>query len=70
LKKPPRSGFDEAARHDAEEVATRLGKSRPVIANALRLLQLPETVIDMLRNGTLSAGHGPRARGAFRQRAD
>ena len=41
-----------------EEVATRLGKSRPVIANALRLLQLPETVIDMLRNGTLSAGHG------------
>jgi ParB family chromosome partitioning protein len=41
-----------------EEVATRLGKSRPVIANALRLLQLPETVIDLLRNGTLSAGHG------------
>lgn len=41
-----------------EEVATRLGKSRPVIANALRLLQLPESVIDLLKNGTLSAGHG------------
>ncbi|MEN6339114.1 MAG: ParB/RepB/Spo0J family partition protein [Clostridiaceae bacterium] len=41
-----------------EEVAARLGKSRPVIANALRLLQLPETVIDMLRSGILSAGHG------------
>jgi ParB family chromosome partitioning protein len=41
-----------------EEVSSRLGKSRPVIANSLRLLQLPESVIDLLRNGTLSAGHG------------
>lgn len=41
-----------------EEVASRLGKSRPAIANALRLLQLPECVIDLLRDGTLSAGHG------------
>ena len=41
-----------------EEVAARLGKSRPVIANALRLLQLPESVIDLLRDGSLSAGHG------------
>jgi len=41
-----------------EEVATRLGKSRPVIANALRLLQLPESVIEQLKSGVLSAGHG------------
>lgn len=41
-----------------EEVATRLGKSRPVIANALRLLQLPESVIEQLKGGVLSAGHG------------
>lgn len=41
-----------------EEVAARLGKSRPVIANSLRLLQLPDSVIDLLRSGTLSAGHG------------
>ena len=41
-----------------EEVASRLGKSRPVIANALRLLQLPDSVIDLLKEGTLSAGHG------------
>ncbi len=41
-----------------EEVASRLGKSRPVIANALRLLQLPERVVELLRAGTLSAGHG------------
>ena len=41
-----------------EEVSARLGKSRPAIANSLRLLQLPESVIDLLRSGALSAGHG------------
>ncbi|MEA4870430.1 MAG: ParB/RepB/Spo0J family partition protein [Christensenella sp.] len=41
-----------------EEVSSRLGKSRPAIANALRLLQLPEPVIELLKNGALSAGHG------------
>ena len=41
-----------------EEVSGRLGKSRPAIANVLRLLQLPSEVIDMLRDGELSAGHG------------
>ena len=41
-----------------EEVSSRLGKSRPAIANALRLLQLPESVIELLKSGALSAGHG------------
>jgi len=41
-----------------EEVSGRLGKSRPAIANALRLLQLPESVIERLKSGELSAGHG------------
>ena len=41
-----------------EEVSARLGKSRPAIANALRLLQLPESVIELLKSGVLSAGHG------------
>ena len=41
-----------------EEVSGRLGKSRPAIANALRLLQLPDSVIDLLKSGALSAGHG------------
>jgi ParB family chromosome partitioning protein len=40
-----------------EQAATRLGKSRPAVANLLRLLTLPEPVLDMLRDGTLSAGH-------------
>lgn len=40
-----------------EEAAERVGKSRPAVANALRLLSLPEKVQEMLRTGALSAGH-------------
>ena len=40
-----------------EQLADRLGKSRPVIANSLRLLNLNPVVIDMVINGRLSAGH-------------
>ena len=40
-----------------ETVAARLGKSRPVIANLLRLLTLPKEVAQMVREGQLSAGH-------------
>ena len=41
-----------------EEVAKRMGKSRPAIANALRLTALPPAVREMLVEGALSAGHG------------
>ncbi len=40
-----------------EDTAARVGKSRPAVANALRLLQLPEEVLEMLRQGKLTAGH-------------
>lgn len=40
-----------------EELASRLGKSRPAITNALRLLTLPQEVQEMLREAKLSAGH-------------
>ena len=40
-----------------EEVATRIGKSRPYVTNTLRLLQLPEEVMDMVKTGKLSPGH-------------
>ena len=40
-----------------EEAAGRVGKSRPAVANALRLLGLPGDVLEMLRNGKLTAGH-------------
>jgi ParB family chromosome partitioning protein len=40
-----------------DEVAEKLGKSRPAIANALRLLNLPATALELLINGKLSAGH-------------
>jgi ParB family chromosome partitioning protein len=41
-----------------ESLSERLGKGRPTIANALRLLSLPDPVQAMLRDGKLSAGHG------------
>ena len=40
-----------------EEAAQRVGKSRPSVANALRLLKLPESVLDLVRENKLSAGH-------------
>lgn len=41
-----------------QEVARRLGKSRPYIANMLRLLQLPKNVAQMVQQGALSSAHG------------
>jgi len=40
-----------------EEAASRVGKSRSAVANALRLLQLPEPIAQMIREGKLTAGH-------------
>lgn len=40
-----------------EEAAAKVGKSRAVVANALRLLKLPQTVQNFLREGRLSVGH-------------
>lgn len=40
-----------------EEVAQRVGKSRPAVANTLRLLQLPGPIQAMVDSSTLSAGH-------------
>ena len=40
-----------------EETASRVGKSRPAVANALRLLSLSPKVLEMVRSGKLSAGH-------------
>ena len=41
-----------------EVIAQRMGKSRPAIANALRLLALPDDILALLEDGSLSAGHG------------
>ena len=40
-----------------EETAARVGKSRPAVANMLRLLNLCDDALDMVRDGRLSAGH-------------
>ena len=59
--------FEEAAAYRAlmddfsltqEEVAAKVGKSRPAVTNALRLMELPEEVRGMIRSGAISAGHG------------
>ncbi|MGN7477739.1 ParB/RepB/Spo0J family partition protein [Solibacillus silvestris] len=41
-----------------EDLAKRLGKSRPHIANLIRLLQLPEDVRELVNEGKLTMGHG------------
>lgn len=47
-----------------EELARTLGKSRPHVANTLRLLALPQGVLSMLRNGKFTAGHARAMLGA------
>jgi len=48
----------EVAGSTQADVAERVGKDRSTVANALRLLDLPTEVQEMLRDGRLSAGHG------------
>jgi ParB family chromosome partitioning protein len=56
--------------HSQEQLAAAVGKSRPAVANTLRLLTLPEGVKKMVAGGTLSEGHARavlQAEGAARQ---
>lgn len=41
-----------------EELARRLGRARPAISNLIRLLDLPDDVLELLSDGQLSEGHG------------
>ena len=52
-----------------EEISRTVGKSRPSVANALRLLSLPEEVQQMMEEGLLTAGHG-RTLLAFKNEED
>ncbi|MBR1585886.1 MAG: ParB/RepB/Spo0J family partition protein [Clostridia bacterium] len=47
----------DACSYTQEQAAKRLGKSRPAVANLLRLLTLPQQVQDYVKEGKLSAGH-------------
>lgn len=67
LQREDLSALEEAAAYERlieefgltqDEVARRVGRSRPTVANTIRLLQLPEEAREELRKGTLSAGHG------------
>lgn len=41
-----------------EELARRVGRSRPAVSNLIRLLELPDEALEMLQTGALSEGHG------------
>jgi ParB family chromosome partitioning protein len=43
--------------HTQEAIATKVGKERSTVANALRLLKLPKDVMDLVEDGQLSEGH-------------
>ena len=54
------AGYDKLMREfglTQEECAERVGKSRPAVANALRLIHLPEPIQAMVEDGRISAGH-------------
>ncbi|MFE9945264.1 ParB/RepB/Spo0J family partition protein [Bacillus velezensis] len=67
LQREDLSPLEEALAYDSllkhldltqEQLAKRLGKSRPHIANHLRLLTLPESIQNLIAEGALSMGHG------------
>jgi ParB family chromosome partitioning protein len=47
-----------------EELARRVGRSRPAVSNLIRLLELPDETLEMLESGELSEGHGRALLGA------
>jgi ParB family transcriptional regulator, chromosome partitioning protein len=47
-----------------EELARRVGRSRPAISNLIRLLELPDETLELLESGELSEGHGKALLGA------
>ena len=47
-----------------EELARRVGRSRPAVSNLIRLLELPDEALEMLQTGDLSEGHGRALLGA------
>ena len=50
-----------------DQVSQQVGKSRSAIANMMRLLDLPESALDLLREGTISAGHARALLGLERE---
>jgi ParB family chromosome partitioning protein len=47
-----------------EELARRIGRSRPALSNLIRLLDLPDEALELLESGKLSEGHGKALLGA------
>jgi ParB family transcriptional regulator, chromosome partitioning protein len=47
-----------------EELARRVGRSRPAVSNLIRLLELPDEILELMEAGDLSEGHGKALLGA------
>jgi ParB family chromosome partitioning protein len=47
-----------------EDLARRVGRSRPAVSNLIRLLELPDEILELLEAGELSEGHGKALLGA------
>jgi ParB family chromosome partitioning protein len=52
------AGLVEELGLSKEELARRLGRSRPAVSNLIRLLELPDEALELLESGELSEGHG------------
>jgi ParB family chromosome partitioning protein len=55
--------------HTVDSIGKLIGKDRSTIANAVRLLKLPSSVVDLIENGELSEGHGRALLSAGDERA-
>ena len=65
-------GYENLAKAYAltqDEIARKVGKSRPAVANAMRLLALPSSVLAYVKNGALSAGHARAILGCADEKA-
>ncbi|WEV61398.1 ParB/RepB/Spo0J family partition protein [Streptococcaceae bacterium ESL0729] len=49
--------LSDKAKMTHQEIASKLGKSRPYVSNMIRILQLPETILEMIENKSISPGH-------------
>ena len=57
IKQQQLATLEEISGLTQEQAAKRVGKSRPAVANSMRLLSLPQDVLAMVERGELSAGH-------------
>ena len=58
MRRAPAAALIEDLGLSKEDLARRVGRSRPAVSNLIRLLDLPDEALDLLESGELSEGHG------------